>query len=102
VVNQQWNVDGLLEIALEVQRQNHHLNNSQVPGSRKKKPAAKKEITTNVKDNPPLDATGNDGGVPVDAAGDDVDEPSDAPGNDGGEHVVDATCDDVDEPLDGR
>jgi hypothetical protein len=70
----------------------------QLPG-KKKKPAAKK-ITTNVKDNSPLDATGNDGGVPVDATGDDVDEPSDAPGDDGGEHVVDATCDDVDEPLD--
>jgi hypothetical protein len=53
-----------------------------------------------VKDNSPLDATGNDGGVPVDATGDDVDEPSDAPGNDGGEHVVDATGDDIDEPLD--
>ena len=80
----------------------------QLPGSRKKKPAAKK-ITTNVKDNSPLDATGNDGGVPVDATGDnldepsdapDVDEPLDAPGDDGGQHV-DATGDDVlDEPLD--
>ncbi len=54
-----------------------------------------------MKDNSPLDATGNNGGVPVDATGNDVDEePSDAPGDDGGEHVVDATCDDVDEPLD--
>ena len=69
----------------------------QLPG-KKKKPAAKK-ITTNVKDNSPLDATGNDGGVPVDAAGDDVDKPLDAPGDDGGQHV-DATGYDVDEPLD--
>jgi len=60
----------------------------QLPGSRKKKPAAKKEITTNVKDNSPVDATGNhDGGVPVDATGDDVDEPLNAPGNNGGQHV---------------
>ena len=70
----------------------------QLPG-KKKKPAAKK-ITTNVKDNSPLDATGNDGGVPVDATGDDVDEPLNAPGDNGGQHV-DATGDDVlDKPLD--
>ena len=67
----------------------------QLPG-RKKKPAAKK-ITTNVTDNSPLDAIGDDGGEPVDATGDDVDE--DATSDNGGKHV-DATGDDVDEPLD--
>ena len=78
----------------------------QLPG-RKKKPAAKK-ITMNVKDNSPLDATGDDGGKPVDATGNDGGKPvdatindddKDATGNDGGKHV-DATGDDVlDEPL---
>ena len=53
----------------------------QLPGSKKKKPAAKKEITTNVKDNSPLDAPGDDGGQHVDATGYDVDEPLDAPGH---------------------
>ncbi len=67
----------------------------QLPG-RKKKPAAKK-ITTKVKDNSPLDATGDDGGKPVDATVNDVGE--DATGDDGGKYV-DATGDDVlDKPL---
>ena len=50
----------------------------QLPG-KKKKPAAKK-ITTNVKDNSPLDATGDDGGKLVDATGDDVEKQVDATG----------------------
>jgi len=68
-----------------------------VRGSKKKKPAAKKEITTNVKVNSPLDAPGDGGGQHVDATGDDVlDEPLDAPGNeDDDDKQVGATGDDT-------